>query len=65
MDAWPAAGDGRGRSARAIPREHKMISTGDFKMWQCHSCGYTDDEAAGDPDEGGRTCHRWADLPAD
>jgi rubredoxin len=36
-----------------------------FKHWQCRTCGYLYDEAAGDPDEGLAPGMRWADVPED
>lgn len=36
-----------------------------FKTWQCRTCGYIYDEAAGDPDEGLAPGVRWRDLPDD
>ena len=35
-----------------------------FKTWQCRTCGYLYEEAAGDPDEGLAPGTRWADIPA-
>ena len=32
------------------------------KMWQCRTCGYLYDEAAGDPDEGLEPGTRWSDV---
>ncbi len=37
----------------------------EFKTWQCQSCGYIYDEAAGDPVEGLAPGTRWADIPDD
>lgn len=34
-------------------------------VWQCMSCGFTYDEAAGDPDHGIAPGTRWADIPDD
>jgi rubredoxin len=36
---------------------------GEFKTWVCRTCGYTYDEAAGDPDEGLPPGKRWSDVP--
>jgi len=33
------------------------------KSWQCRTCGYIYDEAAGAPDEGLAPGTRWADIP--
>ena len=37
----------------------------DYKTHKCMNCGYTYDEAAGDPDLDVAPGTRWADLPAD
>lgn len=37
----------------------------DFKVWQCRTCGYLYDEAAGDPAEGLAPGTRWVDIPSD
>ena len=34
-----------------------------YKTWQCRTCGYLYDEAAGDPAEGLAPGVRWSDLP--
>lgn len=34
-----------------------------FQTWQCRTCGYIYDEAAGDPDEGLAPGTRWSDIP--
>lgn len=34
-----------------------------YKTWQCRTCGYIYDEAAGDPGEGLAPGTRWADIP--
>lgn len=39
--------------------------SGDFKTWQCQSCGYYYDEEAGDAKEGLAPGARWADVPDD
>ena len=36
-----------------------------MKKYICSICGYTYDEAAGDPDAGIAPGTRWADLPED
>jgi rubredoxin len=36
-----------------------------YKSWQCRTCGYVYDEAAGAPDEGLAPGTRWADIPED
>src|SRR6266404_2361418 len=36
-----------------------------YKSWQCRTCGYIYDEAAGAPDEGLAPGTRWADIPDD
>ncbi|WP_334161028.1 rubredoxin [Phenylobacterium sp.] len=36
-----------------------------YKTWQCRTCGYIFDEAAGDPAEGLAPGTRWADIPDD
>jgi rubredoxin len=36
-----------------------------MKTWQCRTCGYIYDEAAGDPDEGLAPGTRWEDIPQD
>jgi len=36
-----------------------------MKKWQCIVCGYTYDEAAGDPEHGIKADTRWEDIPAD
>jgi rubredoxin len=36
-----------------------------YRSWQCRTCGYLYEEAAGDPDEGLTPGTRWADVPAD
>jgi rubredoxin len=40
------------------------MSEAAYQMWQCRTCGYIYDEAAGDPDEGLKPGTRWADIPA-
>jgi rubredoxin len=35
-----------------------------MKIWQCIVCGYTYDEAVGDPEHGIRAGTRWEDIPA-
>jgi len=39
--------------------------SGDFKNWQCRTCGYIYSEAEGAPDEGLAPGTRWVDVPAD
>ena len=39
------------------------MSEATYKTWQCRTCGYIYDEAAGDPTEGLKPGTRWADLP--
>ena len=34
-----------------------------YKTWQCRTCGYIYDEAAGDPAEALAPGTRWADIP--
>ncbi len=34
-------------------------------QWMCANCGYTYDEAAGDPSHGIAPGTRWEDVPAD
>ena len=34
-----------------------------YQTWQCRTCGYLYDEAAGDPMEGLAPGTRWRDLP--
>ena len=41
------------------------MSSAPFKVWQCRTCGYLYDEAAGDPAEGLKPATRWADIPDD
>lgn len=36
-----------------------------MKRWMCVNCGYTYDEAVGDPREGIPPGTRWQDIPAD
>ena len=36
-----------------------------FQTWQCRTCGYLYDEAAGDPDHGIAPGTAFADLPPD
>ncbi len=36
-----------------------------MKKWQCIVCGYTYDEAAGDPAHGIVAGTRWEDIPGD
>lgn len=36
-----------------------------YKTWQCRTCGYLYDEAAGNPAEGLPAGTRWADIPDD
>jgi rubredoxin len=36
-----------------------------YRTWQCRTCGWLYDEAAGDPDEGLAPGTRWADIAAD
>ena len=36
-----------------------------YKTWQCRTCGYIYDEAAGEPEEGIAAFTRWEDIPAD
>lgn len=36
-----------------------------MKAYQCIICGYTYDEAAGDPEHGIAPGTRWEDVPAD
>ena len=36
-----------------------------YKTWQCRTCGYIYDEAAGDPVEGLAPGTRWSEIPAD
>ncbi len=36
-----------------------------YKSWQCRTCGYVYDEAAGAPDEGLAPGTRWSDIPDD
>jgi rubredoxin len=36
-----------------------------FKKWQCMTCGYIYDEAAGDPMDGIPAGTRWDDIPGD
>ncbi len=38
---------------------------GDFRVWQCRTCGWLFDEKAGDAMEGIAPGTRWADLPDD
>jgi rubredoxin len=35
------------------------------KTWQCRTCGYIYDEAAGEPDAGLAPGTRWQDIPED
>jgi rubredoxin len=35
-----------------------------YKTWQCATCGFIYDEAAGLPEEGLQPGTRWADIPA-
>ncbi|MBI1331119.1 MAG: rubredoxin [Alphaproteobacteria bacterium] len=37
----------------------------EFKVWQCTTCGYIYDEAAGDQSEGLKPGTRWTDIPED
>jgi rubredoxin len=41
------------------------VSTEPFRVWQCRTCGYIYDEAAGDRMEGLAPGTRWRDIPAD
>jgi rubredoxin len=41
------------------------MSDAPYKTWQCRTCGYLYEEAAGDPAEGLAPRTRWADVPAD
>lgn len=41
------------------------MNTQPFQTWQCRTCGYHYDEAAGDPAEGLSPGTRWADIPED
>lgn len=36
-----------------------------YTTWQCRTCGYLYDEAAGDPAESLTPGTRWADIPDD
>jgi rubredoxin len=36
-----------------------------FRTWQCRTCGYIYDEAAGELEEGIAAGTRWRDIPAD
>ncbi len=36
-----------------------------YRTWQCRTCGYIYDEAAGEPDEGLPAGTRWRDIPED
>jgi rubredoxin len=36
-----------------------------FKTWQCPTCGFIYDEAAGIPGDGIAPGTRWADIPDD
>src|SRR5258708_12088489 len=45
------------------PRIH--MSDDPYKSWQCRTCGFIYDEAAGAPDEGLAPGTRWADIPDD
>lgn len=36
-----------------------------MKVWQCMSCGFIYDEAAGDPEHGIAPGTRWTDVPDD
>ena len=40
------------------------MSEAPYQTWQCRTCGYVYDEAAGDPDEGLKPGTRWAEIPA-
>jgi len=37
----------------------------EFKTWQCGTCGYIYDEAAGAPEEGLAPGTRWETIPDD
>jgi rubredoxin len=41
------------------------MSTELYKSWQCRTCGFIYDEAAGAPEEGLAPGTRWADIPED
>ena len=36
-----------------------------MEKWQCIVCGYSYDEAVGDPEHGLAAGTRWEDIPAD
>ena len=40
-----------------------MSDEGEFKIWQCRTCGYIYNEAEGDADEGLAPGTRWSDIP--
>lgn len=41
------------------------MSDGDFRTWQCLTCGFIYFEAEGIPEEGIAPGTRWEDVPAD
>jgi len=41
------------------------MSQAPFQTWQCRTCGYLYDEAAGDPAEGLAPGTRWSAIPED
>jgi rubredoxin len=40
-----------------------MAQTGDYKVWQCATCGWIYEEEVGALDEGLAPGTRWADVP--
>jgi rubredoxin len=47
------------------PTRSIQMSEEPTRSWQCRTCGYIYDEAAGAPDEGLAPGTRWADIPDD
>ena len=41
------------------------MSGNGYKVWQCRTCGYLYDEAAGDLNEGLAPGTRWDEIPDD
>jgi len=39
------------------------MSPAPYQTWQCRTCGYIYDEAAGDPSEGLAPGTRWTEIP--
>ena len=42
-----------------------MTDPAPLRTWQCYTCGYLYDEAAGEPEDGIPPGTRWEDVPAD